>query len=265
MSNLLLDPFAIGTLSIGIIAWIVALGGSIAMSTDTRSFPRFSWWGLVFQALLIIFITGVYMANDFRTYRLFLLACISIAFVYTSNSSNGVIYTSGSGPACAAAGFILLSIINFLWLIYVGSEPDAPLNQWIDSFSLRPTTQGAAYGVFGDESKEMRTHNSYLQGQGGFISSSHLNGLENTSNVLDRSLHDEPHNMGFEDAESMHDYPFTVRALYAYDANPEDINEMTFAKGEVFKVKDTEGRWWQGKKENGEIGICPSNYVEIID
>ncbi|VUG17336.1 SHO1 [Brettanomyces bruxellensis] len=298
--------FGISTYLLAVAAWIVAFAGSIAAASDLNSYyPKFAWWGLVFQLLLLIFVIVLYLTSTFHRHRMFLNCFIAIAFVYNSNSTNNLIYYSWSSTAAASAGFILCCIINILWLFYFGSDPTSPLIELLDSvgdgenlvlqsrrLSARTTGNPASHNAATFNNGRNEVYSPGKDNQNPFEGepySRELNGFENpaqddvsasedgsskrsSSDIAENTATGvSEHAKGKVASSNSHksiipdsDYPILVRGLYDYAANPDDINELSFKKGEIFKVKDTTGNWWQGKNSNGDIGMCPSNYLEVI-
>ncbi|CAK9436816.1 uncharacterized protein LODBEIA_P13380 [Lodderomyces beijingensis] len=309
ITNFTGDPFAIATVSFGIIAWAISVAGAAA-STQSL-FPHFSWWGIAYQIVIILIIFILYANNNIELYKFTLVGLVSIGFIYTTNSTNNLIYNSGSsGNLCCAAGCILSSILNLIWILYFGGHPESPTNQFIDSFSYRhhaheqlgnnrssvvknePFEESeAGFGRFntaangvapgnmaqfsaGAANRQSHPH-SPPSAASNYIQSSQLNGLENfsASDVPNGSGRDLTQNNGAKRTTFYTDsevgtgitFRYKAKALYSYTANPDDINEISFVKDEILEVDDIDGKWWQARRANGQVGICPSNYVKLID
>ncbi len=53
------------------------------------------------------------------------------------------------------------------------------------------------------------------------------------------------------------------RALY--DFQGQGPQELTFKKGDLVAVlQKVNNEWWRGRLQNAQIGLFPSNYVEIV-
>ncbi|ODQ83244.1 hypothetical protein BABINDRAFT_159678 [Babjeviella inositovora NRRL Y-12698] len=347
-SNFFTDPFILTTTSLAFIAWAISFGSAIAYARHAASspksmnvppFPKFTWWGLVFEVLLIFMIVILCCMDLVRYYKSALLGCSAVAFIYTTNSTNILVWASSGNSSIGAcsAGSILLSIVNIIWIMYFGGDDNSPTNQYVDSFGLGGATrnamnrgssgtmgmyernslgmlmnipisqrngsaanlsrQGYPTGTLRDSMRgsqylrqDFQDHNlrnsalgrgnSKISGASGaaYLTSNQLTGLENFSE-RDEEMHEyeesfdaapSPHMESHNQSRSTHpqsqiEYKYKACALYSYDANPDDENEISFIKGEILHVDDITGKWWQARRSNGEIGICPSNYVELLD
>ncbi|CAL9730944.1 high osmolarity signaling protein Sho1p [Monosporozyma unispora] len=338
MKNLLGDPFALSTISIAFISWIIAIGGSAAAASDNETFPRFTWWGIAFQFVVIVALILFYTFDLVDYYRTFLIGAISICFVYNTNSATNLVYSVGSRKAAASAGVILLSIVNFIWLFYYGGDNASPVNRWIDGFSLkgikpsplehsklrarrrssRMATNNLNNGMMGNnninntrfasttsyQNNPNANSNEYVP-QHNYMSSNALSGFENTEPRYTPNMeyrdHDNSDNLdttnnnnanGNNRESAMDDtfmsgtnmdtmmtdtmglyselgeednFPYSAKALYSYEADANDQYEISFDQGEILRVTDIEGRWWKARRANGDTGIIPSNYVELIN
>lgn len=61
MSRIIGDPFALATISIGVLAWLIAFISSVIASIH-GGYPNYSWWTTVFQLFVII---GVFITVAF--------------------------------------------------------------------------------------------------------------------------------------------------------------------------------------------------------
>lgn len=265
----LTNTFILATIGISAIAWIIAFAGSIASSQSIQIFPKFTWWSLVFQLIAVIILPVLYFFDSIDNYHNLLMAILAISFIYTSNSTNNLVYLSDSATAAAATGFILLSMTNFLWMYILGSSPNANYlgginNSQSVTYSQQPLalapTPIRSHAYNDDAYSNMEDAHELAGFENPVINSSDFN-----DSAYRKSTPYTPHTDDSSLAEYIEAYPILVRGLYDYQASPDDVNELSFVKGEIFRVKNTNDNWWQGKNKQGEIGMCPSNYLEIID
>lgn len=284
------DPFALATISIGILAWIIAFVSSI-ISAIHGGFPNFAWWALVFMFFCIVGVTVTVASDSERTYHVAIVGFLAAGLVFTTSSVNSLVYSPTAAFEAAAAGFILLSMVAIIWIFYYGSQPQASHRTFVDSYALHKDRHSSRnsrqmsnnYGARPDTSVTANpAPQMYTSAQlNGFETSSPVSGypggpvgvdqrnssqprfgataLNNTSQV--HTPTDGP-NEG--EAGTSVEYPYRAKAIYSYEANPDDVNEISFQKHDILEVSDVSGRWWQAKKPNGETGIAPSNYLILL-
>ncbi|KAI2635003.1 hypothetical protein GGS26DRAFT_535001 [Hypomontagnella submonticulosa] len=283
MANIIGDPFALATISIAMLAWVISFISSIiaqVQSTPRNGFPPYSWFAIVLMLPLIAGIFVVVASDSIQTYHVALVGYLACGLVATTSSVNALVYFPEGARQAASAGFILLSMVNVVWIFYFGSAPSAVPRAYIDSFALAKEstmnrqTMNGGYGGRPETSTSVQPPQMYTSAQ--------LNGFENPSpvagfngNATRNSVSGAP---GFSGAANKApspaqneseiaaptEYPYRAKAIYSYEANPDDANEISFSKHEILEVSDVSGRWWQARKENGDTGIAPSNYLILL-
>lgn len=183
---------------------------------------------------------------------------------------------------------------QIVWIFYFGSTPSAVPRAYLDSFALHKDHRNSSggrgmsnhYGGRPDTSVSSNVPpQMYTSAQlGGFETSSPVVGFGNGAaerssgpkfggapaplntsglNNSTTGITNDPNSTAGEVVQPT-EYPYRAKAIYSYEANPDDANEISFSKHEVLEVSDVSGRWWQAKKENGDTGIAPSNYLILL-
>jgi len=294
------DPFALATISIAILAWLIAFISSVI--ADIRSpFPNYAWWGVVYMLFCILGVLVTVASDSTQTYSVAIVGFLAAGLVFTTSAVNSLVYSPDGAKEAAAAGHILLSMIAIVWIFYFGSAPQASHRGYIDSFALHKDQRQSMRNSrpisnnFGGRPETTVTQSQQPQ----MYTSAQLNGFETSSPVSgypggtssEQNRNSSQPRFGGPAAgpSAAHtpvnnnaaalpvenqapptevgqptEYPYRAKAIYSYEANPDDANEISFSKHEILEVSDVSGRWWQAKKSNGETGIAPSNYLILL-
>lgn len=282
VGNIVGDPFALATISISALAWVIAFIASIIAQVQTGSaFPTYSWWSVIFYFFLIIGVFVVVASDTTQTYHVAVVGYLACGLVLSTSSVNGLVYSSNGAKEAAGAGFILLSMVTIVWIFYFGSAPSAVPRAYLDSFALAKDSHMNRHTMNGYGQGRPETSTSVQPPQ--MYTSAQLNGFENPSPVGGLSTAGGARNSAApppafsaqppakapgqttnEEIVPPTEYPYRAKAIYSYEANPDDANEISFSKHEILEVSDVSGRWWQARKESGETGIAPSNYLILL-
>jgi SHO1 osmosensor len=289
LGNIIGDPFALATISIAALAWIISFFACIFAQVQTDSqFPKYSWWTVVYYLFVVAGVFVVVASDSAQTYQVAVVGYLAAGLVLTTSSVNGLVYSDNGAKEAAAAGFILLSMVTIVWIFYFGSAPNAVPRAYIDSFALskegashnRHTMSGGYGGGRPETSTSVAPPQMYTSAQlSGFENPSPVAGMNGASSMQRNSVAAAPtFSSGATPKPAAAappaptegeivpptEYPYRAKAIYSYEANPDDANEISFSKHEILEVSDVSGRWWQARKETGQTGIAPSNYLILL-
>ncbi|KAH7376976.1 osmosensor protein [Plectosphaerella cucumerina] len=284
VGNVLGDPFALATLSIAGAAWFLTFIASIAAKVQgpvgpvsrENVFPSLAWWAIILNLLIIGGVFVIVASDTIQTYHVAATAYQAVSLAILSIVIHTTVFVPSAAWQAAAAGFILMAIVMCVWIVYFGAAPSAGPRAYVDSFALQKESAGARHTMnYGGGRPETSTSVQPPQ----MYTSAQLNGFENPSPGLSQvqqarnsagppTLNPAP-TMAKPPGQDQEvvpptEYPYRAKAIYSYEANPEDHNEISFSKHEILEVSDVSGRWWQARKENGDTGIAPSNYLILL-
>ncbi|RCI05741.1 hypothetical protein CU098_013640 [Rhizopus stolonifer] len=127
MASIADNLFLLTTLVLSACAWIISFIGACVFR---RGLSGGAWWIIVYELMLIIITSTILTTNTYAHYRYMILTFLAASISMVTYQIDFVLpvtkFTAGyrSGASAYAAGYIILMIIQFLWVIVFGSEKE---------------------------------------------------------------------------------------------------------------------------------------------
>ncbi|KAF5313221.1 hypothetical protein D9619_002820 [Psilocybe cf. subviscida] len=290
------------------------------------------WFAIFLQLFLILGVLYTLATDSISMHRFQISIFGAVAIVLAVDGVTAGIFAPTSALNAMGAGWLILSIVDILWVLYFTSEEDSlalHVFNMLGTGGLTPPSRrrrtrtqsvhmqsgngyqtnyasgggigshdaydskmgGGGYGSpnptgvrsqnsFGGSLNDNMTRGGTVTGAGSIHNQTSIGGGagsiggadngpssplmagigagNSSSNINEQQLQQQ------QQQPAADTYLYKAKALYAYTANAEDPNEISFTKGEILDIVDKQGKWWQARKADGTQGIAPSNYLHVI-
>ncbi|ORY92053.1 hypothetical protein BCR43DRAFT_78900 [Syncephalastrum racemosum] len=247
------NPLVLTTSVFACCGWLILFIGACVAALH-----GVSWWVIIFELFFTVGIIATLGVSGFGPHRGTMLTLLAISIVYLTYVIPLMLYNDQPGARAATGGAIILIIMQYFWVFLLGMSEESRLYRMFYGGGSGGGFSGGNIGggmMQSNWSSAIRPHNKEAPlptvqqntnaGAGGAAAGGAAAGGASGGPPTPAQK-----NSQFE----------TATALHSYQANPEDPNELSFGKDESLEILDRKGNWWQARKEDGSVGIVPSNY-----
>ncbi|KAF9654119.1 hypothetical protein BDM02DRAFT_19079 [Thelephora ganbajun] len=285
---------------LAVVGWFIAfITQAIATANYGHGAVGSLWFGIFLQLFLIAGVFYTLASDSIAMHRFQISVFGAVAVVFAVEGANTGLFAPFGSLQAMGAGWLVLSLVDILWVLYFTSEEDSLALHVFNSFGtggLTPPSRrrrsprgtsvhmnspgngyAAPYSAGGGIGPGM--YDTKIAGNGSF----HEPIEPATRSIGGGSITNAPTSIGAGSVrnESAVGSPlmgsgnagigagsdiivYKARALYAYTGSADDPNEISFAKGETLDILDKQGKWWQARRSDGTVGIAPSNYLQLF-
>ncbi|KAJ7778397.1 hypothetical protein B0H16DRAFT_1503368 [Mycena metata] len=131
--------FYLGTILLAFAAWLVAFVAQIAVTkTVGRSAVGVLWFAIFLQLFLIGGVLLILSRSDARAFQLQICAFGVMAAVFAVIGVDMSIFAAEPARSALAAGWLVLAIVDILWVLYFSAEPETPVARLVQRMAVAP-------------------------------------------------------------------------------------------------------------------------------
>ncbi|KAJ9086280.1 Transmembrane osmosensor [Entomophthora muscae] len=216
---------------LGVLFWITALCGTVLSDSDEKPIGIL-WFYAIFSLIVLIGVIAVTSAGLLIKYRATVLSFTSIAFTFSVLAIQNLTFKLDPPTIVATIGYFLFTFVLFFWMLTIGHLEDTKVQEGL--YANYPATFYSGHNDM---------HTSFIRQETASDFQNNFTGLDNQDEIQ---------------------FNIQARALYSYQVNPGDSSELSFEKGDILYISETQGKWWLARDASGKTGTVPSNFIELI-
>lgn len=216
---------------LGVFFWVAAVCGTLLSGSEEKPIGIL-WFYAAFSLLVLVGVITVTCTGLLIKYRVTVLSFTSIGFTFSVLAIQNLTFKLDTPTIIATIGYFLFTFVLFFWMLTIGHLGDFKESETVlSSFPARYLNTEPNHRSIGELES--------------------FSGLQNHTGGLETNLEELQYNI-------------RAQALYTYNVNPNDSSELSFEKGEILFIGETQGKWWPARNAQGQTGVVPSNYIQLL-